>query len=93
MWSALFPPTSSLAFGARLAVTIAAGGRFHIQLLGIVSIGAFVFIVSLLVWKVLDLLMGLRVSAEVERMGQDVGELGLEAYPEFVLMPEPNDLD
>ena len=76
-----------------LAVTIAAGGRFHIQLLGIVSIGAFVFIVSLLVWKALDLLMGLRVSAEVERMGQDVGELGLEAYPEFVLMPEPNDLD
>ncbi|MDE0118073.1 MAG: ammonium transporter [bacterium] len=76
-----------------LAVTIAAGGRFHIQLLGIVSIGAFVFIVSFLVWKVLDLLMGLRVSAEVERMGQDIGELGLEAYPEFVLMPEPNDLD
>ena len=76
-----------------LAVTIAAGGRFHIQLLGIVSIGAFVFIASLLVWKVLDMVMGLRVSAEVERMGQDVGELGLEAYPEFVLMPEPNDLD
>ena len=76
-----------------LAVTIAAGGRFHIQLLGIVSIGAFVFFASLLVWKVLDLVIGLRVSAEVERMGQDVGELGLEAYPEFVLMPEPNDLD
>ena len=76
-----------------LAVAIAAGGRFHIQLLGIASIGAFVFIASLLVWKVLDLVMGLRVSAEVERMGQDVGELGLEAYPEFVLMPEPNDLD
>ncbi len=76
-----------------LAVTIAAGGRFHIQLLGIVSIGAFVFIASLVVWKVLDMVIGLRVSAEVERMGQDVGELGLEAYPEFVLMPEPNDLD
>ncbi len=74
-----------------LAVTIAAGGRFHIQLLGIVSIGAFVFIVSLVVWKVLDALMGLRVSADVERMGQDVGELGLEAYPEFVLMPEEYD--
>ena len=74
-----------------LAVTIAAGGRFHIQLLGIVSIGAFVFIASLVVWKVLDLVMGLRVSAEVERMGQDVAELGIEAYPEFVLMPEELD--
>ena len=76
-----------------LAVTIAAGGRFHIQLLGIVSVGAFVFFSSLLVWKVLDVVMGLRVSSDVERMGQDAGELGLEAYPEFVLMPEPNDLD
>ncbi len=74
-----------------LAVTIAAGGRFHIQLLGIVSIGAFVFIVSLLVWKVLDMVMGLRVSTDVERMGQDVAELGIEAYPEFVLMPEELD--
>ncbi|WP_420620842.1 ammonium transporter [Candidatus Poriferisocius sp.] len=74
-----------------LAVTIAAGGRFHIQLLGIVSIGAFVFIASLVVWKLLDLVMGLRVSADVERMGQDVAELGIEAYPEFVLMPEELD--
>ena len=74
-----------------LAVTIAAGGRFHIQLLGIVSIGAFVFITSLVVWKALDLVMGLRVSADVERMGQDVAELGIEAYPEFVLMPEELD--
>ena len=74
-----------------LAVAIAAGGRFHIQLLGIVSIGAFVFIVSLVVWKVLDMVMGLRVSADVERMGQDVAELGIEAYPEFVLMPEELD--
>ena len=74
-----------------LAVTIAAGGRFHIQLLGIVSIGAFVFIVSFVVWKLLDAVMGLRVSADVERMGQDAGELGLEAYPEFVLFPEEYD--
>ena len=74
-----------------LAVTIAAGGRFHIQLLGIVVIGAFVFVVSFVIWKVLDAVMGLRVSADVERMGQDVGELGLEAYPEFVLMPEEYD--
>ena len=74
-----------------LAVTIAAGGRFHTQLLGIVSIGAFVFIASFVIWKVLDAVMGLRVSADVERMGQDVGELGLEAYPEFVLFPEEYD--
>ena len=71
-----------------LAASIAGGAKFHIQLLGVVSIGAFAFVTSLIVWKVMDLVMGLRVSAEVERLGQDTGELGIETYPEFVLMPE-----
>ena len=71
-----------------LAVCIAAGGQFHVQLLGVVSIGAFVFVVSWLVWRVLDMTLGARVSQSVERLGQDAGELGIEAYPEFVLMPE-----
>ncbi len=71
-----------------LAVTIAAGGRFHIQLLGVVSVGVFVFVVSYVVWRVMDLLLGIRVSSQVERLGQDAGELGIESYPEFVLMPE-----
>ncbi|WP_419920236.1 hypothetical protein [Candidatus Poriferisodalis sp.] len=48
----------------------------------------FVFITSFIVWKVMDLTVGLRVSTTVEQLGQDTGELGIEAYPEFVLMPE-----
>ena len=71
-----------------LAVCIAAGGSFHIQLLGVVSIGAFVFTTTWLLWQALDRTLGLRVSPQVERLGQDSGELGIEAYPEFVLMPE-----
>ncbi|MCQ3813502.1 MAG: ammonium transporter [Acidimicrobiia bacterium] len=71
-----------------LAVTIAAGGRFHIQLLGVVSIGVFVFVASYVLWWLMDTLLGIRVSAQVERLGQDSGELGIESYPEFVLMPE-----
>ena len=74
-----------------LAVCIAAGGQFHIQLLGVVSIGAFVFGVSYLLWFGLKKTVGLRVSPSVERLGQDTAELGIEAYPEFVLMPEPDD--
>ena len=74
-----------------LAVCIAAGGQFHIQLLGIVSVGAFVFGVSGLAWLALDRTLGLRVSANAERLGQDVAELHIEAYPEFVLMPEDFD--
>ena len=74
-----------------LATAIAAGTQLHIQLLGIVSVGAFVFIASFIVWKILDLVIGLRVSKTVEQLGQDSGELGIEAYPEFVLMPEDFD--
>ena len=74
-----------------IAVCIAAGGLIHIQLLGIVAIGAFVFGVSWLIWKGIDLALGLRVSRQVEQLGQDAGELGMETYPEFVLMPEEFD--
>ena len=75
-----------------LAVSIAAGGNFGVQLLGVVSVGAFAFAASFVMWKVIDMLMGgLRVSRQVERLGQDAGELGIEAYPEFVLMPEELD--
>ena len=76
-----------------LAASIAAGATFHIQLLGVVVIGAFVFLSSFVLWKLLDKMLGVRVSHQVERLGQDAGELGMESYPEFVLMPEPDDED
>ena len=75
-----------------LAVCIAAGGDLVVQLTGIVSIGVFVFTSSGLVWLVLDKTLGARVSASVEEMGQDVAELGIEAYPEFVVMADVDDL-
>ena len=71
-----------------LAVCIVAGGDLGPQLVGILAIGAFVFTVSWVLWRVLDLAIGVRVAPDVERLGQDAGELGIEAYPEFVLMPE-----
>ena len=74
-----------------LAVCIAAGGSFGVQLLGVVAVGVFVFSVSWLLWRMLAATLGVRVSVQVERLGQDVGELGIEAYPEFVLMPEESD--
>ena len=74
-----------------LAVCIAAGGNFGVQLLGVVAVGAFVFVVSLVAWKIVDVLLGARVSKQVEQLGQDVAELKMEAYPEFVLMPEEDD--
>ncbi len=71
-----------------LAVGIAAGGNVFVQFVGVAAIGAFVFAASLIVWWILDKTIGARVSPLVEELGQDAGELGIEAYPEFVLMPE-----
>ena len=72
-----------------LAATIAdPGTNLGVQLVGIISVGAFVFAVSWAVWTLIARTIGLRVSVQAEQMGQDVAELGMESYPEFVLMPE-----
>ena len=76
-----------------LAVCIVGGGNFGVQLLGVVAVGVFVFAISYLLWRLLEATLSVRVSRQVERLGQDVGELGIEAYPEFVLMPEEQDED
>ena len=76
-----------------LATCIVAGGNFGVQLVGILAVGVFVFAVSWLLWLVLKKTMGVRVSHAVEELGQDAGELGLEAYPEFMLMPDPDDVE
>ncbi len=72
-----------------MAVPISSGGDPLVQLLGVVAIGAFVVSASGAVWLALDRTLGVRVSRQVEELGQDAGELGIEAYPEFVLMPDP----
>nr|WP_319248977.1 ammonium transporter [uncultured Celeribacter sp.] len=59
------------------------GTSFGTQLVGIVSIGAFTFIVSLVLWLILKAFGGIRVSEEAEITGLDKAELGMEAYPEF----------
>ncbi len=56
---------------------------FGSQLYGIIVVGLFTFILSGIVWYVIKLAVGLRVSEEVERDGLDTTELGMEAYPEF----------
>ena len=56
---------------------------FAAQIIGAVTIFAWVFITSFIVWYVLKMVMGLRVSEEEEYEGVDLLECGMEAYPEF----------
>jgi Amt family ammonium transporter len=68
-----------------LAVTFSNGdATLGAQLIGIGTIFAWVFGTSLVVWGVLKMVMGIRVSAEDEYAGMDLADCGLEAYPEFV---------
>ncbi len=55
------------------------------QLLGIVVIFMWVFVVSLIAWGIIKVIMGIRISEEDEELGADYSECGMEAYPEFVI--------
>jgi Amt family ammonium transporter len=54
-----------------------------VQLTGIAAYGVFTFVASLILWTVLKMTVGIRVSEEAEINGLDMSELGMEAYPEF----------
>jgi Amt family ammonium transporter len=58
-------------------------GSLVAQLIGIVTIFAWVFGTSFVTWLILKAVMGLRVSEEEELEGVDMSECGLAAYPEF----------
>ncbi|MDX8046397.1 ammonium transporter [Gracilibacillus sp. S3-1-1] len=63
------------------------GGGFEqlgVQILGVVASGAYAFIVSFIILKVMDKVMGLRVSEEEEIIGLDMSEHGSYGYPENI---------
>ncbi len=57
---------------------------FGAQITGLLVILGWTFIASFIVWAILKMTVGIRVSEEEEYEGVDIGECGLEAYPEFV---------
>ena len=57
--------------------------NFAVQATGVVSIGLFVALTSLILWLALRVTIGIRASEEEEMMGMDKAEIGVEAYPEF----------
>jgi Amt family ammonium transporter len=67
---------NGLFFGGGLKLLMA-------QLAGVVTVGIFTFVVSMIGWSIIKAVMGIRVSAEEEYEGLDLGEHGISAYPEF----------
>jgi len=54
------------------------------QIKGIVAAGIYTGVASIIIWLLIKAIMGIRVSADEEREGLDIGEHGMEAYPDFV---------
>ncbi len=54
------------------------------QLVGMLTIFAWVFGASLVTWMAIKAVMGIRVTEEEEDEGLDIIDCGMEAYPEFV---------
>jgi Amt family ammonium transporter len=70
-------------FGLLLVPLTNDGSSFSGQLIGAATIFIWVFGLSYLTWLALKITMGIRVSEEEEYEGLDIGECGMEAYPEF----------
>jgi ammonium transporter, Amt family len=63
--------------------------QFVAQCVGTVTCFVFVFVSFYAFFKVLEVLIGNRVSAETELEGLDLPEMGAPGYPDFVLTPVP----
>ena len=59
------------------------GSQFVAQCIGTLTNFIYVFVVSYVFFKILDTVMGLRVSEEVEMEGLDQSEVAVTAYPDF----------
>tara|TARA_B100000900_G_scaffold416016_1_gene448509 strand:- start:2475 stop:3719 length:1245 start_codon:yes stop_codon:yes gene_type:complete len=67
-----------------LAVCLTNGdASFGAQIMGIVAIFLWTFVTAGIVWTILKVTIGIRISEEEEEIGADATDIGIEAYPEF----------
>jgi len=68
-----------------LLVPVTNGDASYVgQIVGALTIFGWVFVTSAIVFFVIKMVIGLRVSEEEEYEGVDLAECGMEAYPEFI---------
>ena len=59
-------------------------GQLGLQIVGVLSVALFTVVMSTIFWLVIKAVFGLRVTAEEEMKGLDIGEHGMEAYSGFL---------
>lgn len=79
-----------------IAVAMFGGGSWSGQLIGVTAIVGWTFTTSYAIFKVIDMTIGMRVSADEEMAGLDRTEHGTDSWPEFVFqetVAAPRELD
>ncbi|SFR15591.1 ammonium transporter [Desulfoscipio geothermicus] len=74
----LFAVDGGLFYGGGVA-------QLAVQATGVVAVLAWSLVLGFVAFKVIGLIVGLRVSPEEEMEGLDIGEHGMEAYGDFML--------
>ena len=67
-------------FGTLVVPMTNADATFSAQLIGVLSINIFVFVVAYIVWSIMNSFFGIRLSKEAQAKGTDVTETGVIAY-------------
>ncbi|MFZ9271000.1 MAG: ammonium transporter, partial [Prochlorococcaceae cyanobacterium] len=58
--------------------------QLGIQIVGVLAYAVFTIVTSLIVWSIIGAIFGgIRVTEAEEKEGLDIGEHGMEAYPDF----------
>ena len=68
-------------FGTSLLFQLSnSAASFGAQLYGVIAINVFVFVVSFIIWYIMKMFFGIRISEEAEKLGTDKSEVGVMAY-------------
>jgi Amt family ammonium transporter len=60
-------------------------GQLGVQLMGVAMVAVYVAVASFIFWSICKATVGMRVPAEEETQGLDIGEHGMEAYSGFTI--------
>ena len=66
-----------------MVVPLTSDASFGMQFVGVLAIGGFTYVASLITIFVINMVMPIRATDEEQDMGLDASEIGVESYPEF----------
>jgi Amt family ammonium transporter len=81
-WNGVAGPVKGLLYGD--------SSQFAAEVVGMVTNIVVVFVLSYVFFKIVDALLGLRVSADVEVQGLDMPEMGVDGYAAYTDYPQPH---